>query len=156
MTQKTNYPYSNETLLRLKMDRTEKFVLALRVPAWAGAGTVVHVNGKPAKVTVQPGNWVEIERDWKDGDHVEFSLDMPLRLVPIDAKHENTVALLHGPLALFAIEPGTKMLTKAQLMAAQQVGLQSSEWEVASEHGRVRLKSFPSITNERYRLYHEV
>jgi hypothetical protein len=156
LTQHTSYPNSNETSLQLKLDRPEKFLIALRVPAWAGASTAVRVNGKVANATVRPGSWAEIERDWKDGDRIEFSLDMPLRLMPIDPQHQNTVALLHGPVALFALEPGTKVLTRAQLMAAQRAGSESSDWEVASGAGKVRLKPFPAITSEHYRLYHEV
>jgi hypothetical protein len=156
MTQQTSYPNSNETSLQLKLDQPERFLVALRVPAWAGAATAVRVNGKAANATVRPGSWAEIERDWKDGDRIEFSLDMPLRLMPIDPQHQNMVALLHGPVALFAVEPGTKKLTKTQLMAAQQAGSQSTEWEVASDAGKIRLKPFPAITSERYRLYHDV
>jgi DUF1680 family protein len=94
-TQQTSYP--NEASLRLKLDRPERFFVALRVPAWAGATAAVRVNGKTANATVLPGSWAEIERDWKDGDRIEFSLDMPLWLMPIDPQHQNTVALLHGP-----------------------------------------------------------
>ncbi len=156
MTQQTSYPNSNEVSLRLKLDRPERFLVALRVPAWAGAATTIRVNGKAANATVRPGSWAEIEHDWKDGDRIEFSLDMPLRLMPIDPQHQNTVALLHGPVALFAVEPGAKTLTKAQLTAAQQAGLGSSNWEVASDAGKLRLKPFPAITTEHYRIYHEV
>jgi DUF1680 family protein len=156
LTQQTSYPNSSETSLRLKMDRPEKFVLALRVPGWAGAGTAIRVNGKAANVTPQPGSWAEIERNWQDGDRIEYSLDMPLRLIPIDTQNQNTVALLHGPVALFAIEPEARTFTRAQLMAARQVAPGSSDWEVAAAGGKTRLKPFPSITHEHYRLYHEV
>jgi hypothetical protein len=142
--------------LLLKLDRPERFVVALRIPAWAGAATAARVNGKLANATVRPGNWAEIERDWKDGDRIEFSLDMPLRLIPIDPQHQSTVALLHGPVALFAVESGTKMLTKTQLMAAQRTGSESGDWEVATNAGKVRFKPFASITSEHYRLYQEV
>jgi hypothetical protein len=63
---------------------------------------------------------------------------------------------VHGPQALFAIEPGAETLTKAQLMAAKPVGSQSSEWQVATGRGSIRLKPFPAIANEHYRLYHNV
>ena len=36
------------------------------------------------------------------------ALDMSMRLMPIDPQHQNTVAPLHGPVALFAIEPGNE------------------------------------------------
>jgi DUF1680 family protein len=156
ITQQTSYPNSSETTLHLKLDRAEKFVVALRVPLWAGADTVIRVNGKAANVKTQPGSWAEIEREWKDGDRVEYSLDMPMQLTPIDPQHPNIVALVHGPLALFAIEPGTKTLTRAQLQSAQRVAPDSNEWEAGPEGGKVRLKPYPAITNEHYRLYHEV
>jgi DUF1680 family protein len=156
ITQQTSYPSSNETSLQIKLDRPEKFVVAFRVPSWAGAGTVVSVNGKPANVPLRPGSWAEIGRNWKDGDRIEFSVDMPLRLVPIDAQHKSTVALMYGPVALLAIEPGKKALTETELMTAQRVGPESNDWYVVADGVKVRLKTFPAITNEHYRLYHEV
>lgn len=153
MTQETSYPNTNETTLLLKMDRPAKFAVALRVPAWAGADTKIRVNGKPSGITARAGSWALVERGWKDGDRIEYSIDMPLRLIPIDARHPNIVALVHGPVALFAIDPGTSSPTRTQLMAAQRTG---EEWEVSSGAGKLRLKSFPAITNEKYRLYHEV
>ena len=155
LTQETSYPNVGETALRLKMDRSERFVIALRVPAWAGKQTVVHVNGKPVASALQTGAWAELDREWKDGDRVEFSIDMPLRLVPLDAQHTNLVTLLHGPVALFGIEPGTKRMTQKQMLEAQRVSSSSGEWEVATDQGKIRMKAYPAITNESYRLYQE-
>jgi uncharacterized protein len=137
------------------MDHAERFVLALRVPAWAARRTAVLINGKVAGTALQPGTWAELDREWKDGDRVEFSIDMPLRLLPLDAQHNNLVALLSGPVALFAIEPGSKSMTQKQMLQATRTGAASGEWEVATEQGKVLMKSYPSITNEDYRLYQE-
>jgi DUF1680 family protein len=155
LTQQTNYPNVGETAFQLKMDRAERFTLALRVPTWAGKQTILRVNGKATAAVVQPGSWAEIDREWKDGDHVEFSIDMPLRLVPLDAQHANVVALLHGPVALFAIEPGSKTVTQKQLLQAQRVGASSADWQIATDQGQVVLKPYPAITTEHYRLYQE-
>lgn len=155
MTQQTNYPNENETSLHIKTDRTEQFTIALRVPAWAGPHTAIRVNGKMVNTSAKPGTWAEIDRQWKDGDRVELSLDMSLRLVPIDAQHPKLVALLHGPLALFAIAPGEKSVTQQQLLASQRVSERSAEWEVASTEGKIRMKPFPAITTEHYRLYQQ-
>jgi DUF1680 family protein len=152
LTQETKYPNAGDTSLTLKMDRAERFVVALRVPAWAGPQTVVRVNGKKVEVKVQPGTWAEVDRSWKDGDRIELSLDMPLRLVPLDAGHPNLVALLSGPVALFAIEPGDGKMTRQQLLGAERVG-DSADWRVT---GGVVMKSYPRITTERYRLYQEI
>jgi DUF1680 family protein len=100
---------------------------------------------------LRPGSWAEIDRTWKDGDRVEFSLDMPLRLVPLDAGHPDLVALVRGPVALFAIEPGEGKMTRGQLLGAQRVG-SSGDWRV----GGVVMRAYPAIDKERYRLYQEI
>jgi DUF1680 family protein len=91
LTQQTNYSKMGETSFWLKMDRAERFVLALRVPAWAARQTSALMNGKAAGTALQPGTWTELDREWKDGDRVEFSIDMPLRLLPLDAQHNSLV-----------------------------------------------------------------
>lgn len=155
MTQQTSYPDSGESILHLKLDRAERFTVALRVPAWAGSKTAVRVNGKPANTPVKAGAWAEIDREWKDGDRIEFSLDMPLRLVPLDPQHGSLVALLNGPVALFAIEPGSKSMTQKQMLQAQRISSSSGTWEVVTDQGKVQMKPFPAITTEHYRLYQE-
>ncbi len=71
------------------------------------------VNGNAVDATLTPGTWANLDRTWKDGDRVELSLDMPLRLAPIDDHHQQTVALLYGPVALFAIEPALRLLPRS-------------------------------------------
>ena len=114
----------------------------------------VTVNGNPVDATLTPGTWANLDRTWKDGDRIELSLDMPLRLAPIDDRHPQIVALLYGPVALFAIEPWPQTITQKQLLAAQRIG-NSSAWEVATDSGKVRMLPYPDIKNETYRLYHQ-
>ena len=154
LTQQTNYPNTGETAMHLTMSHPERFTLALRVPAWAGGRTWVTVNGKLMDAKLTPGTWAELDRTWKDGDRIELSLDMALRLVPIDDHHTNTVALLSGPVAFFAIEPVPATITQRQLLGAQRIG-SSSAWEVATEAGKVRMLPYPDIKNESYRLYQQ-
>ena len=154
LTQETKYPQVGETALHLKMDRAEHFVIALRVPAWAGGDTIARVNGKAAG-TGYAGTWLEIDRDWKDGDRVEFTIDMRLRLSSLDPQHPNLVALLYGPVALFAIEQGAKTMSQKQMLQAHRVSSSSGDWEVATDKGKVLMKTFPAITREEYRLYQE-
>jgi DUF1680 family protein len=152
LTQQTRYPAVGETALTLTMNRAEKFTIALRIPEWAGMKTRVTVNGQPVKTEIVRGEWASVERMWKDGDRVELSLDMPLRLVELDDRHPELVALMHGPVALFAIEPKGQRMTKRQMLTAQRVG-ESAAWEVTTETGRVRMLPYPAITTESYRLY---
>ena len=156
MTQQTNYPAANESALVMEMDRAQRFAVCLRVPAWAGRQTRVSVNGKLFATDPQPGTWLRIDHGWKNGDRIEFSLDMPLRLQPLDPHHPNLVALMRGPVALFAIEPGTKAPTRPQMLQARQTGPASSDWDVTTDQGKLLLKPYPAITTEHYRLYQEV
>ena len=153
LTQETNYPNGGEVRLHLKIDRPERFTVALRMPEWIGHGTRLTVNGKPGEVIVRPGSWAEINRMWNPGDLVELSLDMPLRLIPLDPQHPDIVALVCGPVALFAIDPGPNNITKRQLMAAQKVSSSSGDWVVETDRGKVWMKAYSAITSERYRLY---
>lgn len=150
--QETKYPVTGETSLAFEMDRAERFVVALRIPAWANDMTRVTVNGKRIDANLHPGTWAEIDRTWKDGDRVELSLGMSLRLVPLDTQHPNLVALVHGPVALFAIEPGSVRMTRQQLLAAERVG-GSADWRVGN---KIMMKPFPAVTNETYRLYQQI
>ena len=155
LTQETSYPHSSDISLSLKMDRKERFIVGLRVPEWVGSGSVARVNGKAVKADLRPGGWAEIDRTWQDGDRVELSLDMPLRLVPLDGQHPNLVALVHGPVALFAIGAQVPKMTRQQLLGAQRVGT-SGDWEVAADGKKVVMRSYPAIKDERYRLYQEI
>jgi DUF1680 family protein len=154
LTQHTQYPANGDTSMHLTLSHPERFTIALRIPAWAGSKSKVTVNGNPVDATLTPGTWANIDRTWKDGDRVELSLDMPLRLSPIDDRHPQLVALLYGPVALFAIEPAAQTITQKQLLAAQRIG-NSSAWEVATDAGKVRMLPYPDIKNETYRLYQQ-
>ena len=154
LTQQTQYPSNSDVSMHVALSHPERFTIALRVPAWAGSKTSVTVNGKPAEVMLTPGTWANIDRVWKDGDRVELSLDMTLRLAPLDDHHPQLVALLCGPVALFAIEPIPSTISKAQLLAAQRIG-NSSAWEVATNDGKVSMLPYPDIKDETYRLYQQ-
>jgi DUF1680 family protein len=154
LTQQTQYPSNSDVSMHVALSHPERFTIALRVPAWAGSKTSVTVNGKPAEVMLTPGTWANIDRVWKDGDRVELSLDMTLRLAPLDDHHPQLVALLCGPVALFAIESIPSTISKAQLLAAQRIG-NSSAWEVATNDGKVSMLPYPDIKDETYRLYQQ-
>ncbi len=149
LTQNTQYPYVPETSLALELDHPETFAIYLRVPAWAGPGTRVAINGKAAPEVLKPGSFAQIKRTWKSGDRVEMSFDMPMALVAVDPQHPRDVAMLQGPVALFAVSELPAAITRKDLLAAKQTAPGSSEWQT----GTLRLKSYPAIESEHYRLY---
>ena len=154
--QKTDYPYTEDVSIRIHSVRPETFTLYLRVPEWAGPRTAVSVNGRAAEAHIQPGTFCAVSREWKDGDVLEYSIERPLRLEAVDAQHKNTVALMCGPLALFAINSPQSRFTRAQLLQASQRNQAGREWRVQSAAAPVSFRTFPDIRDEQYRLYHEV
>ena len=154
--QETQYPYSPDVTMHVHTGRPETFAVQVRVPAWAGPGTKIAVNGRAFSADLRPGTFAAIRREWKSGDRIEYHIDTSLRLEAIDAQHPQVQALLVGPLALFAVDSLDSRFTRAELLAAQQRSAGSTDWQVQSATGTVTFRSFPAIGDEKYRLYHDV
>ena len=155
--QETQYPWNNETAITLSLARSETFGVALRIPAWAGAKTRVSINGQRADTPLNPGTFATLRRTWKDGDRIEVEFEMPMRLEAIDTQYPDQVALLHGPVALFAMQDTDSALglTRAQLLNAQPIS-SGNEWRITIPTGHVQLKPFVNIDNGQYRLYQQL
>ncbi len=154
--QRTNYPLASVTTLRVVAPRPATFTVYLRVPAWAGPNTAVRINGKPFDTSLEPGTFAALTREWKDSDTIEYALDMPLYLKAIDPRHPGTVALMGGPLTLFALGNLRATYTRAQLLAARQKVDGGSEWIVTGSDGPVIFRPYFGIDGEHYRLYHQL
>lgn len=97
----TRYPYEPESRLTLsRLEKPGRFAIALRVPAWAGKGAKVSVNGQAVAVETA-GGYALVDRKWRAGDVVAISLPLELRLEATPGD-ENTVAVLRGPMVLAA------------------------------------------------------
>ncbi len=154
--QRTHYPLAPRTTLRVAAPKPATFTVYLRVPAWAGHATSVSVNGKRVSMDLQPGTFAAVKREWRNGDTIEYSLDMPLYLKPIDPRNPNTVALMQGPLTLFAVGDLNASFSRAQLMTARQTSPGSADWTVDGASGPVTFRPFFAIDREHYRLYHQL
>ncbi|MGB2625920.1 MAG: beta-L-arabinofuranosidase domain-containing protein, partial [Candidatus Acidiferrum sp.] len=156
LTQQTKYPTSNTTQFQLEIARSEDFTMYLRVPAWSDAKTRISVNGKRVDSDVVPGKYFALSRTWKNGDRVEYEIGMPLRLQPVDTENPQIVALVRGPVALFAVGNLPGSFSRKQLLAATSAGRSSGDWLVQSDAGNVTFRPFSAIENEPYRLYQTV
>ena len=76
---------------------------------------------------------------------------MTMRLEPIDPQHPQVVALLCGPLVLFAITDNPPILTRADLLAANRAGRRS--WQVANSGASLKMLPFTEIGDEAYSTY---
>jgi DUF1680 family protein len=111
------------------------------------------VNGGRTDAAIEPGKFASLQRSWKDGDRVEVEFEMPLRLEAIDNEDQNNVALVQGPLALFAVSEVPQRISKSQLLAATRVAQSSDDWNVRTDSGVLTFRPFAKIMDEGYRLY---
>ena len=161
LTQTVDYPVGGRIGMTLRASRPSDFALRLRIPAWAseaGSRPVIRVNGAPVSPTMVKG-FATLRRTWKDGDRVELQLPMPLRVEAIDPVHPDTVALVRGPVVLFALTGQSPKVTRQQLLAASTVSgadPERPEWQVQTGAGPLRLMPFTSIRDERYITYLKV
>jgi DUF1680 family protein len=156
LTQKTNYPYHPSTQIEVSVDESSSFPVFLRIPAWAGPGTAVAVNGKRVLAGPKPGEFARVDGNWKNGDRIEVEFDMPNALEAVDPQHPDVMALVHGPLALFSVGAIPASIGKRDLLTASQIAAGSTDWQTNTAAGTVTMRPFAAIQDEIYRLYHKV
>jgi DUF1680 family protein len=147
------YPFDDSVSLKIGASQPKEFALRLRIPEWA-LDARVEVNGKKWEDAAVPGTFATISRQWRNGDRVELQMPRKMRLQTIDPQHPDTVALLCGPLVLFAIAKDSSSpsaISRAQLLAARQTEKQA--WEVASAAGPIRMLPYIGISDEQYSTY---
>ncbi len=154
-----SYPEAEQVTMRVRVARPTPFTLHLRIPAWAGTGAVLRVNGRPEALAVTRG-FAAVRRSWRNGDVVTLDLPMPLRLEPLPAdgaaRHPETVALMRGPVVLFPLREPTDgalplRFTETALLGAEKTA--PAEWTAASARGPRRFVPFPDVGERTYSTY---
>ena len=88
------YPRSNRARLVSHTENVGEVPLCLRIPAWSGR-TEVKLNGQ-ALAGVTPGRYFTVKHNWRLGDVLEISFDMPV----VAHLLEGNVAFTRGPVLL--------------------------------------------------------
>ena len=95
--QHTDYPASGKIDISLEMKKAENMTLALRIPSWNEKSTVL-VNNQPIE-NVESGDYLKINRNWKNGDKISIEFEMEGKLHSI-GQHPVNVAITRGPVVL--------------------------------------------------------
>jgi DUF1680 family protein len=99
LTQETRYPDDSVSAITVHVEKTTPFAIYFRIPAWTKDATL-RLNGVALPIATTPGDWATIKRPWSDGDRVEITIPLAMRMQAVDAQHPDRVALMRGPLAL--------------------------------------------------------
>ena len=76
---KTKYPFDDNLLFELKMNKSDVFPLYFRNPSWA-KNSEIFLNGKKIITKVEKGKYLRINRRWSNGDLVNLNLPKKLSL----------------------------------------------------------------------------
>ncbi|NLI00255.1 MAG: transcriptional initiation protein Tat [Chthonomonadales bacterium] len=98
VTEETDYPFDETVRLRVSLSTTDTFPIYLRVPAWCSSPRLA-VNGKRVALggSAAGARWIALRRRWSDGDVVELTLPMAVR-VHRWRTNRNTASVSRGPL----------------------------------------------------------
>jgi DUF1680 family protein len=125
--QETRYPESEKVDFTVKAQQPVSFALRLRYPGWAKSVGLT-INGRPQTVDVKPGSFIELKRTWRNGDRIELTLPMSLRLEPM-ADNPQRVAVLYGPTVLAGDLGAEQQSWSVSLMPALVAdGTEPSNW----------------------------
>lgn len=97
---KSGYPYDGKILITIESDG--EFTFACRIPAWCRKSEV-RLNGEVQNVSGDSPEW---KRDWKSGDTISLTLDMPVEVIRANTGVISDIgktALCRGPI-VYAIE----------------------------------------------------
>jgi hypothetical protein len=106
--QETSFPAEQGTTLTIRTAVPQRKTIHVRIPGWTPEGGSVRINGRELEAFAQPGSYLSLTREWRDGDKIEVSLPMRLHTEPL-LGDPTMRAALYGPLVLAAdLGPGPK------------------------------------------------
>jgi len=130
ISQETKYPWDGQVKISVSPGKASQFALCLRIPGWVENRVVpsdlysfispekdsvsVTVNGQPVRYKTEKG-YAIIDREWKSGDVVNFSLPMSIRRVEANTKVADDlgkVAIERGPIVycLEGVDNGPQLM----------------------------------------------
>lgn len=101
--QATRYPWEGTVEVTVNPAQACRFVVSLRIPAWAEGATLA-LNGAPLDPVMERG-YARVLRDWQPGDRLTLTLPLAPRFVwanPLVRQDAGRVAVMRGPLVYCA------------------------------------------------------
>ena len=126
---RTAYPADGSVQLTLHPAKPGKFPLYLRVPAWT---THYSASAGSRDYTGTPGQFLAIDREWKDGDQVRIDMDMTVRTVSGAPSYPFGVAIFRGPQLLALDRSRNKEILDLQAAGPRTLDVKLSPSDGAS------------------------
>ncbi len=98
----TEFPFRPDVELRVAASPPVRAKIRVRVPAWAAKDVAIRVNGA-VSATGSAGSYVTLDRVWRTGDTISFTLPMDFRMTRYtgaEASGQERYALEYGPILM--------------------------------------------------------
>lgn len=96
------FPKEQQVSFNLCVDQPVSCKLRFRIPSWAKGQNELWINGALSAVPVTPDTWLELEREWQNGDELVIKLPFLLSFKAVDQHSPEIKALVYGPLVMAA------------------------------------------------------
>jgi DUF1680 family protein len=98
----TQFPYDRKVDISINAVNPVDTRIRIRIPSWAVKKMPVMVNGKQV-ATGNPGTYITLSRQWKNGDQISFELPADFRMTEYRGEEKaylNRFALEYGPVLM--------------------------------------------------------
>ena len=107
--QQTDFPYSEQTQLKISTKKTQQFAIVFRYPSWVKDGKLkAYVNKKEVLVKRDKNSYASVTRLWKTGDVLSIQLPMEIKAEFLPDS-SSWVSFVRGPIVLAAATDSTNV-----------------------------------------------
>ncbi|MFC5652182.1 beta-L-arabinofuranosidase domain-containing protein [Paenibacillus solisilvae] len=137
LTVETDYPFRDTIAIKVSLDKTDRFPISLRIPAWCGAPSI-SVNAETLAVRDE-NQFATLVREWKDGDVILLALPMEAKLVN---RNNGSASVEQGPLVyVLPIEENWQLIKEREKFSDWEL-FPASQWKYGIADGT----AFETIT----------
>ena len=122
ITNKTNYPFSDNLIFEIKTDKSDNFPIYFRIPSWSKKSTII-INGKRINTPIEASKFLKINRKWCNGDIVKIVFPKNISVKRWEKNH-NSASVNYGPLT-FSLNIKEKYVEKP----SEKNAIRDSRWQ---------------------------
>ncbi len=143
--QETNFPYADSTKITLTgAGGTDVHV---RVPEWAVNGFFVKINGADKQIKAEPGTYISLGKEWKDGATIELKMPFDFHLSRV-MDQPNIASIMYGPIVLAAQET-----TRRQDWHPVALDLADMKKSISGDPSKLEFKAGDAVLKPFYESY---
>lgn len=102
LTQKTYFPYEENSEIIINLKKPTTLSIFIRYPEWVKPNKFqITINNHPIEIKNQAGQYIEINRKWENNDKIKINLPMSISIEYLPDKSP-WASILYGPIVLGA------------------------------------------------------